>query len=64
LTRYLDENSVSIFGVTGIGRHLMVVAVEYEPGHEWDIVAAREMNADEAKVFDHLIDTKPDGCPP
>jgi len=60
LTRHLDADAAAVFGVTGAGRYLVVLVVESAlEANDWDVVAAREMNADEVGVFDRYIGRKP-----
>jgi uncharacterized DUF497 family protein len=60
LTRHVAEDAAAIFGLTAAGRHLVVLVVESTTeDNDWDIVAARDMNADEVDLFDRYIGRKP-----
>ncbi len=60
LTRHLSADAAAIFGVTGAGRYLVVLVVESaQEATDWDVVAARDMNADEVDVFDRYLRRKP-----
>ena len=52
LTRQMSEDANAVFGVTDLGRHLVVFVVEstYED-NDWDVVAARDMFSDEIAMF-------------
>lgn len=59
LTRHLSAEAAAIFGVTAAGRYLVVLVVESATEDaDWDIVAARDMNADEVDVFDRNVRRK------
>lgn len=58
LTRYVGANTAVVLGVTDAGRHLALLALESAKTNDWDVVAARDMSADEARVFNCCIGRK------
>ena len=55
-----DVDLTTVCAATGAGRYLMVALQEsaLEAG-DWDIVAARDLQADEVEVFEHYIRRQP-----
>lgn len=59
LTSYLTADCAVVFGVTGAGRRLVLLALESElVANNWDVVAARGLRADEARSFARYIDRR------
>ena len=51
-----DEGTTTVCGVTAVGRYVMVGLQESAfEDCDWDIVAARDLQADEKAVFDRYI---------
>jgi hypothetical protein len=60
LTRQLASEAVGIFGVTARGRYLVVFVIESRlEDNDWDIWAAREMDAEEIATFDRQTGRQP-----
>ena len=59
LTRYVEATTAVVFGTTQKGRHLALLALEPAQGtNGWDVVSARDMNADDVCAFEHCIGGK------
>jgi hypothetical protein len=60
LTRQLTGEAVGVFGVTAAGRHLLVLVVESKfEDNDWDITAARNLDAEEIAVFNRQTGRQP-----
>lgn len=54
--RHLSEGGATVCGISASGRYLMVGLVESDfEDCDWDVVAARELQADEKIVFSRYV---------
>lgn len=60
LTRQLSGEAVGVFGVTTAGRHLLVLVIESRfEDNDWDITAARDLDAEEIALFNRQTGRQP-----
>ncbi len=59
-SRQIGAEAAAVFGVTGRGRYLVVLVIESGlEDNDWDVVAAREMDAEEVAVFERYTGRQP-----